>query len=541
MRLTKAKRRLMQGAVLAGAACAWLFAACTAVGPPRPTCADVRDAGVTDATLDITPYTQLTTDAQPTSAYGMEPDPGPQCLDCTQNRDFEIMTISDFEDGFAPAWFNYGEPGVLIEPPQAGEGIGEDGMPTGVNPPQPWWGLQVAALETLPGGDRCGSKYALHMEGGRFVAWGGGYVTRHFITRGEHMTRVSPNGQHLCEVPRPTEPDPLKNGVGTAPAFMPEGTARLEDARGCMFWASPVTSQPSLRGVDVSDFDGVSFWARRGPSGQSLLRIALVDDNTSEDLALQVERDAWFGDPGAHPDEAGAKCERVKSCCRICNAVTHDVYVPAVTTGPIEEQTPASVRRDVTDKRCWLAGERLPRLAPKLTSAGDEAIAAWDFRDVNCGPEPTTDDTASTDCWNIDEASTIYDAWETDYALCCPYTMDEEVAIDDVNEQSGDPRYGGSECSPYIFQFDYSSGSYCHKPGDVLPERNQNRCGEGFEAAVVVDTEWKLFTIPWAELRRYTPDKPPFDPRGVWQVAFYFGQGMLDTYIDDVGFYRKRR
>jgi hypothetical protein len=534
MRLTKTKRRLMQAAVLAGAASASLFAACTAEGPRRPTCADVRDAGAADA-VDITPYTMLTTDAQPTSAYGMEPDPGPQCLDCTQDRDFEIMTISDFEDGFAPAWFNYGEPGVLIEPPQAGEGIGEDGMPTGINPPQPWWGLQVAALETLPGGARCGSRYALHMEGGRFVAWGGGYVTRHFITRGEYMTRVSPNGQHLCEDPR-AEADPLKNGVGLAPSFMPEGTTALQDAKGCMFWASPVASQPSLRGLDVSDFEGVTFWARRGPSGQSLLRVALVDDNTSEDLALQVERDAW---PERTPNEAGAKCTRVKSCCRVCNQVTHDEYVPAVTTGPMEDWTDAFVRPAVTEKRCWIAGERLPHFAPKIVN-GTEVIAAWDFRDVACGPEPTTNDTASTDCWSA-EASQIYDSWETDYARCCPYTMEEEELLNNPNEKGGDPRYGGTECSPYIFQFDYSSGSYCHNEGDVLPERNQNRCGEGFEAAVVVDTEWKLFRVPWAELRRYTPDRPPFDPRGVWQVSFYFGQGMLDTYVDDVGFYRKRR
>jgi hypothetical protein len=93
---------------------------------------------------------------------------------------------------------------------------------------------------------------------------------------------------------------------------------------------------------------------------------------------------------------------------------------------------------------------------------------------------------------------------------------------------------------PYVFNFDQSSGSYCYKPGQVLPEKNQNRCDEGFEASVNVDTEWRQFRIPWRELRRFTPDKPPFDPDGVWQLAFYFSSGYLDTYIDDVGFYRRR-
>jgi hypothetical protein len=42
------------------------------------------------------------------------------------------------------------------------------------------------------------------------------------------------------------------------------------------------------------------------------------------------------------------------------------------------------------------------------------------------------------------------------------------------------------------------------------------------------------------EFRRFTPDKPPIDPTGIWQFAFYFSSGYLDTYVDDVGFYRRR-
>jgi hypothetical protein len=92
-----------------------------------------------------------------------------------------------------------------------------------------------------------------------------------------------------------------------------------------------------------------------------------------------------------------------------------------------------------------------------------------------------------------------------------------------------------------VFNYDQSSGNYCYAPGEILPEKNQNRCGEGFESAVTVDTEWKLFTIPWRELRRFTPDKPPINPDSIWMMSFYFNSGYLDTYIDDIGFYRRRK
>jgi hypothetical protein len=439
------------------------------------------------------------------------------------------MTIADFEDGFAPAWFNYGEPGILIEPPQAGEAIDDAGMTIkGKNPPQPWWGLQVATLASRPGGERCGSKYALHLEGGRFTSWGGGYVTRHFIVRGEYMTRETPTGQRYCRDDGIGRDDEV-NGVGQPPAFMPEGTTLAADATGCMFWASPLFKQPSLLGVDVSDFEGVSFWARRGPSGQAHLRVGLVDDSVSAELALFQERRASKDD--IPPDQAGSRCTRVVDCCRHCyEGFEYEEYVPE--SSPLGNTN--AYTRPQTANRCWVEGE--PR--PEFRTKDDGLIVMWDFRAM-CGPVPTTE-TLSDPCWSQSAQATseIWDTWNRDYERCCPRTMQEEE--EDPIELNGDPRYGGTECIPYVFNFDYSSGTYCHNEGDVLPERNQNRCDEVFEAAVVVSTEWKLFMIPWSELRRFTPDKPPIDPTGIWQVGFYFGSGYLDTYVDDVGFYKRR-
>jgi hypothetical protein len=307
-----------------------------------------------------------------------------------------------------------------------------------------------------------------------------------------------------------------------------------DNATGCFFYVSPAADQPSLLGVDLSEFDGISFWARHGPSGQSSLRVALVDDSVSNDLAFNTERRAVL--EMLPPEESGSTCTRVRECCRHCTReVTHDEYVPALSiAGVVQEE--AYIDPDQTYARCWLPGNRLPHM--ETTEAG--VIVAWDYRDAACGDEPFTDDLTHM-CWTSDTAANIYNAWKDEFPMCCPPTIEQELEKPTVFSGQGDPRYGGDPCRPYVFNFDQTSGNYCYEPGEVLPEKNQNRCGEGFEAAVVLDSEWKLHRIPWDEMRRFTPDKPPLNPNGIWQISFYFGQGYLDTYIDDVGFYKERR
>lgn len=540
MRLTTIKRRMIQGSMGVALVSGALFAACTGKGPPRPTC---EGLAAFDAGLDVQPYTSALTDAQPPEAFGQEEDPGPQCINCTLDRDLDIMTVVDFENGFAPAWFNYGEPGIYLEPPAAGPATGDGGVVNNV--PPPYWGLQVDHLAEKPGGVRCGSNYALHMAGDRFSQWGGGFVTRLALVRGDLIDKYCTEGSAETFSLSVAGGDPKKNGIGGSPRYMTNGTTSgemvsRENASGCFFYMSPGADQPSLLGLDVSDYDGISFWARRGPSGQSTLRIALVDQNTSEDYALQLEREYWRDekerDPDAvvDPDKAGAKCTRVKGCCRHCaeNLEFQEWIAPDRLDDP-----EASIRVSTQD-RCWVPGEPLPEFREGVKN-DVEGIYGWDFRQVEkCGFVPTTEDLDDpSNCWV--GAEEIWSQWNTDHGLCCPRTMEEEEA--DPVEANGDPRYGGKRCRPYVFNYDQSSGSYCYSAGEVLPEKNQNRCGEGFESAVVVDTEWKLFRVPWRELRRFTPDKPPIDPNGIWMISFYFSSGYLDTYIDDIGFYRKRK
>ncbi len=483
-----AQQWIIRGSITS-AAISVVVAACVTNEHPRPTCASLADGGAprVEPPADKTYFAIPSTDAQAPTALGLEADPGPTCTNCQSGEALEIMLVSDFEDGYAPAWINYGEPGAVVEPHGIGSAEGEDGGT--ITPPQPYFGLQATDLRTLSGGARCGSHYALHLLGGPFLSWGGGFATQFLSVRGAQYL------DQYCPADGVTEP--ALHGFGTAP---------LREGESCRFWSAPVLGQPSRLGIDVSGFDGISLWARRGPSGAAALRVALVDVNTAQESALNAELQ------GREP-----ACKRVVSCCLQCNSLTHVVF----DAGPPD--VPNFTLGETTDMRCHVPGEPLP---PFRADGGSFEVQTG-YPDPNASWEPGVGGT--TDPQRVKNA---WDGWNRDFKPCCPSTLAE------------DPKYGGNEpgeCAPYVFKFDPSSGNYCQRPGELLPEKNDNRCEDGFEASVVVDTEWKLFTIPWSELRRSTIGRPPLEPSSIWAIRLYPTAGWLDTYIDDIGFYRKRQ
>ena len=219
MSVTKTRTLMIRAGVVGVVIAVGVFAACAEKGPPRPTCSDVA---ISDAGIDVSPYTAVPSDAAPPEAFGQESDPGPTCTDCTQDRNFEVKTVVDFENGFAPSWFNYGEPGVFLEPPSAGPAQDDAGIVW--NLPPPYWGLQVQALSEKPGGTRCGSQYALHMAGGQFTSWGGGFVTRLVVVRGDHIDQYCEAKSAETFDASVEFADADVNGIGATPRYMTNGT-----------------------------------------------------------------------------------------------------------------------------------------------------------------------------------------------------------------------------------------------------------------------------------------------------------------------------
>ncbi len=155
----------------------------------------------------------------------------------------------------------------------AGRGLltGKDaaGIPKMALPP---WGLAADSIVGGPSCDGAANDWALHVRGGRFNYYGGG---------AEHPFALdcTLGGQagDVC--------DHLVDVVG-------DGRIATGDAA-----------------IDASSFDGVAFWARRGPDGASGLMINLQDKYTSDRLA---RTDSLTGQPGV------GYCKRIKQCIPSC-------------------------------------------------------------------------------------------------------------------------------------------------------------------------------------------------------------------------------
>ena len=145
--------------------------------------------------------------------------------------------------------------------------------------PLPPWGLAADSIQNGPSCDGAPNDWALHIRGGRFNYYGGG--TEHPLA-----LDCSLGGQlgDVC--------DHQVDVVGD----------------GCVEGNDPAKCRTDLA-IDASAYDGVAFWARRGPDGASGLMINLQDKYTSDRLA---RTDSTTGKPGV------GYCQRIKQCIPSC-------------------------------------------------------------------------------------------------------------------------------------------------------------------------------------------------------------------------------
>ncbi len=213
----------------------------------------------------------------PPIATGME-DPGSTGYDCEAQEGLEFSSVwfEDFEAeelypnsvGVAAAWASHDDSseGAFRVPGEANWYPGLLGRHGAA------WGLPAERVENAP---RChGEKneWVLHYRAGRFNRFGGGM--------GHPMAELVPcptdtgNGtpdDGLCP-PQP-QPGDVVDAAGL-PLTAPDGKPY---AQVHSFW-------------DVSGFDGIAFWARRGPEGQNSFSVGIFDKYTSDDLARQNEK-----------------------------------------------------------------------------------------------------------------------------------------------------------------------------------------------------------------------------------------------------------
>ncbi len=146
---------------------------------------------------------------------------------------------------------------------------------------------------------RCGqADNAIHVYGGLFMGWGGGI--------GESLNQWWNNASTVC------------NGApGDMACESPSLDAGLEN-----------------RTIDASAWDGISFWARRGPEGQDGVRVTLGDKYTDDDLNVDAA--------DAPPDTEQRYCRRSRRCDCPSN-------VPCTQTEYMLPNNPTPVPKMV----CW--------------------------------------------------------------------------------------------------------------------------------------------------------------------------------------------
>ena len=127
-------------------------------------------------------------------------------------------------------------------------------------------------------------------------------------------------------------------------------------------------------------------------------------------------------------------------------------------------------------------------------------------------------------------------------------TSAEAASLDntDIGQGLG---VGTIPCSPEPYVFHDStlpSAKFCYRPGkDADPPEKADRCENNWLGPQDVDTNWKRYMIPFADLRQdnTAPKKlsPGIDLTAVEVFSLVFPAGNLDIWIDDVGFYRKKK
>jgi hypothetical protein len=333
--------------------------------------------------------------------------------------------------------------------------------PSGYNPP--------ATLSAT----RCMSdsnKIEFNIKGGPFLAWGGGL--------GVSMAHFNGMETNLCGgTNHPDICPPVRAGD-------PVSSAALD-----------LSDHTNSKGVAVRGWDGVSFWARRGPTSQPLLRVLVGDKFTDDDLS-------YLADTGDPQHLQPRFCERIKECGCFYQNLTCAPYPPTAGGG-------------VQPDGVYYCGAPGSSPAPAV-------MAPTPNMNLNC---PNGD------------GGVIGCATNT-----CNHTRCDE-AYPAYPGNGADIKFAGRPCTPYVFRNGINT-AVCYDPAKDPPPAEPNElCGDFWTYPVVLTTEWKFFKVPFTQMYQqgWAKKAPYFDTASVSVVRFTWDAGMIDYYVDDLRFYRAKQ
>ncbi len=420
-------------------------------------------------------------------------DEGSRPANCSVLDGVDFVPVITFEGG-ASQWYKYDDgtstkPLVLRGTGTMFDSWGEPSQDLSMADPC------VAAQPAI--GTRCGSTFAAHAIGGAFSNWGGGIGTGYFKLTGELAT---------------INADPATPGA-TEVTF---------------------TAAAALKGIDVSSYQGIGFWARRGPTSQTSFKIGLSDKYTNENAARKMWN--YWATQAADGIAEGPYCPLTRTCG--CSADKSCSPVPAAAPQACTDNSACASDSCVDGfcadpTYCW---------NPDTDPAPGTPVA--DPGLCGCGLPPCNVDPATGNyfCWNPEvdpppSADATYTscnkAGGVTYPACgstaCKGNSTEPNAVLDH-----------SACTDFTTS-DGIHDKYCYDAGsDPEPVPSNQKCGGVWGTSVVVGADWKFYRIPFNELAQdsYGWQSPDFALDNVWGLTITFGAGSVDFYIDDIGFYR---
>jgi hypothetical protein len=334
--------------------------------------------------------------------------------------------------------------------------------------------------------------HVMHESGGLFTGWGGGI--------GVGFAHFASMDRALCPSSDPSLNCPAAGGYTTSTQC---------------YCASPGSGPGALGqaiaalSLDVSQWDGISFWARRGPNGQPLMRVLVGDKFTDDDISWYT----YYTDP-TQP----RLCERKGECSCLFQDATCDWY---------------SDSDPVYGPKVHSALDQMPlpdrNLPPSLQEGGYFCGAPGSHPGSASSGGTTAMSTVSNVCGRT-QCDNVYPAFPT---------------------SGPDPEWAGRACTPYTYRSGAQANVCYNPPGtvdangnpvpaDPLPAEADKQCGDHFTFPVHLTTEWQFFAIPFTQMfqQGWAQQAPYFDLTSVSVVRFTWDTGYVDYYIDDVRFYR---
>jgi hypothetical protein len=259
-----------------------------------------------------------------------KPDPGSKAVDVVKAETgyqfawlWDLVPMGDGGEGKAFATFTYDDNTskfVLPIRTPSTTGYGQGGWePTG---------------DPVPAGQ--GPAWAARFKGGPFTEYGGGF--------GMSLRTISNTVDPLVSTKRDMNPS-IQLLEQTPSAEFPD---------------------PSAGAYDLSTWEGVAIWVRRGPDGQSTMRLGITERNSAEDLNSSAIVD--YGGNKPPGIEEGKYCKRWRYCG--CSAGTPCTLVPG----------------SADDYRCYD-----PAFGPPVTTDPD-----YQINYPHCGTSRCKDKNAST-------------------------------------------------------------------------------------------------------------------------------------------------